>query len=742
MRYTLGSLFLVSLLSVHLAAQPDPYVSGGELLPEQAAYDVGYYDLTLQIDPKKEAIKGTLTVKALILSPLRHFVLDLDPRLTVRRIVETTTSGVEPRSVIRKGGQLWIQLGAERKIGELVELSIQYGGIPRVAPIPPWAGGFTWSRTRDNRYWVATSCQTEGADVWWPVKDHPSDKPDSMAMRFTVPRGYWAVSNGKLVSRTKNPDKTDTFLWKTSVPISPYNVTLNMAPYIRLEQPYKDIEGTEYPLQYWVLPENVEKGRTLLAEAAKQLAFLEKTLGPYPFKKEKFGIVEVPFLGMEHQTVIAYGARYNNDAMTGYNGGFDALLFHEMAHEWFGNLITNRDWKDMWIHEAFTTYLEALYAEHLRGAVAYRAYMNMQEKQIGHAAPVAPVVPVSSKDVPTDVYNKGSWMLHSLRYLLGDDRFFRLLKQFVYPSDDKPVRAHSTPNVRFSDTDEFTRMAEAVAGQPLDWFFEAYLREAKPPVLHITRTRRYTDLVWHTSGQKPFPMPIEVFLEGKSQRVPMSEGRARIWASENLSLVVDPERWVMRGKDAFENRFARPLSEDDFIGRYVIQPGYAFEVWKSEGKLLFRAPGSFVRELTPINERQFEVNAGEAEVLFEVDDRQEVNVLVYKRNQSVITGTRMDFVIPDQFYPLKLPEEILDRFIGRYRVGNAPNAADVVITREKTQLMLQEGGNPPVEIFPISDAVFEWKLLPAQVHFIENTDGLVVGIRIERGTTTISAIKR
>ncbi|HRK74307.1 MAG TPA: hypothetical protein PLL64_08535, partial [Rhodothermales bacterium] len=148
------------------------------------------------------------------------------------------------------------------------------------------------------------------------------------------------------------------------------------------------------------------------------------------------------------------------------------------------------------------------------------------------------------------------------------------------------------------------------------------------------------------------------------------------------------------------------------------------------------------REVSPINERQFEVNAGEAEVLFEVDDRQEVNALVYKRNQSVISGTRMDFVMQDQFYRLKLPEEVLDRFVGRYRVGNAPDAADMVITREETQLLIQEGGNPAVEIFPISESVFEWKLLPAQIHFVENTDGRVMGMRIERETTTISAIKR
>ncbi len=742
MRYTLGLLFLIRFFSIHVVAQPDPYVSGGVLIPEQAAFDVGYYSLSLKIDPKKEAISGSLSVIARITSPIKRFVLDLDPRLSIRQISEHVGGQQVERRFHREGGQVWIELVQERLIGEQVTLTIRYGGIPRVAPIPPWAGGFTWSRTNNDRYWVATSCQTEGADVWWPVKDHPSDKPDSMDVRFNVPKGYWAVSNGKLVSRTPKPDKTETFHWKISVPISPYNVTLNIAPYLRITHPYTTIDGVTMPIQYWVLPENVEKGKVLLVEMAKQLAFLEQKLGPYPFRSEKFGIAETPFLGMEHQTLIAYGGRYKNDAMTGYNGGFDALLFHETAHEWFGNLITNHDWKDMWLHEAFATYLEALYAEYLKGTVAYRVYLNRQEKQIDHAAALAPLAPISSKDVPTDVYNKGSWVLHSLRYLMGDEPFFRLLKAFVYPQTKAGFTADPKSYIRFVDTDAFIRLANEISQKDLGWFFEVYLREAKPPTLHITRTRRYTDLAWHVPGQKPFPMPLEVFVEGKLERVSMEGGHARIWASENVSFVVDPERWVLRGKDEYENRYSRPLSEDDLVGRYIIQPEFAFEVWKSDGKLLFRAPGSYARELNPINERQFEVQGGDAEVMFEVDDRQEVNQLLYKRDEVTMTGTRMDFVIPNQFYRLKLPIDLLERYVGRFRVGDAPQAADIVISRTESRLLLQEGGNPPIEIFPITESLFEWKLLPAQIQFLENEKEEVYGLRIDRGTVSLTANKR
>ncbi len=208
-------------------------------MPEQAAYDVKSYDLDLKIDPEAQTIKGALTAHALVVHPLDWFVMDLDPPLVIDSISLVNAAGKSLHALKyeRRAGKVWISLPQTKQPGEDIRLRIAYGGKPRVAPRPPWVGGFAWSKTKDGQHWFTVTCQNDGADIWFPVKDHPSDKPETTDLHYTVPQPLVAVANGKLQNVVKNQDGTQTFNWHISQPINNYSITLNVAPYSTLVSP-------------------------------------------------------------------------------------------------------------------------------------------------------------------------------------------------------------------------------------------------------------------------------------------------------------------------------------------------------------------------------------------------------------------------------------------------------------------------------------------------------------------------
>lgn len=522
-------------------AQSEPYVSGGELSQEQASYDVTYYNLDLRVDPADSTIAGSVVANARIVQPTQWFVLDLDPRLEVRGVAE---SGV-PLPYRRDEGKLWIDLLITRQAGDEVSVRVQYGGEPRIAPNPPWDGGFTWARTSNGQPWVATSCQTIGADVWWPVKDHPSDEPDSMRIHFTVPKPLVAASNGRLESVQDNGNGWNTYNWFVSTPINVYNVALNLAPYRVVEDTHTGPGGETYPVAFYVLPEDFEQGEAFLEEIHDHLTFFEERFGPYPFRADKYGVAQTPHLGMEHQTIIAYGADFDNTAMTGVDWGFDALHHHELSHEWWGNLVTNVDWSDMWLHEGFGTYTQALYAEELDGMEGYHAYMNGMLGGIQNEQPVAPYGRLNSMEIyGGDIYNKGAWTLHMLRYLAGDSTMSRLLRRMAYP-DPTMEEITDGSQTRFAATSDFTHLAEEMSEMELDWFFETYLRRAELPRLAMILQGNELTLRWDAPIDQPFTMPVEVQLGDEVRRIGMPDGRAVVQVPEDVQPVIDPNNWLL-----------------------------------------------------------------------------------------------------------------------------------------------------------------------------------------------------
>jgi len=521
--------------------------SGGVLRADQACYDVRHYDLALAIDPVSQSIEGRLVMTADVTAASQQLSLDLDNRLVISAL---TVDGMSARWDHSDGRIVVSDL--DLLPGSSVSLSVSYGGQPREAPNPPWDGGFTWDTTAGGKPWIATSCQGAGADLWWPCKDHPSDKPDSMDLTFDVPADLVVASNGTLVSDRLIAPDTRRFHWRVSQPISNYCVALNIAPYLTLTSTVTGVDGHDFPFVYYVLPENVDAARAAMPEFIDHIRFFERTIGPYPFRSEKYGLVETPHLGMEHQTIIAYGNRYRQGEFD-----YDWLHHHEASHEWWANLVTCADWKDMWIHEGFGTYMQALYLEQRFGRPAYRTKMAAARASLKNRRPVAPRETKDSNQIyfapdgsfDNDIYDKGACVLHTLRWTLGDEVFFEGLRRVAYPTAAHRAATDGS-QVRLVDTEDVRALFEQSSGRDLGRFFEVYLRQPALPELSITRTAKALRLQWRAPDGGTLQVPVPVVVDGRSVRVAMPGGSGRLalpaGSGSGIEVLIDPEGWLLR----------------------------------------------------------------------------------------------------------------------------------------------------------------------------------------------------
>jgi aminopeptidase N len=511
-----------------------------------AAYDVIYYDLSIAVDPENRSIEGMMVIHLVVLDTLETVMVHLDPRLEVREVAvrgeregEMASGGFEHRS----DNTVRIPLYGSAVPGTRMEVHIRYGGQPRVAPAPPWDGGFTWATTPDGAPWIATSNQLEGCRLWWPCKDHPSDRADSVRIRVTVPSDLVAASNGRFRGMT-DEGATRTWDWFVSTPINNYAVALNIAPYARVDTLYESVAGDIVPVSFWVLPGQTAAARGVLPEFLDHMRFLEETVGPYPFRADKYGIAFTPFLGMEHQTIIAYGNRFGRNDVLGYDLGFDALHFHELAHEWFANMVSAADWKDFWIHESFSTYLEALYAEHLHGEDGYHRLIDHFRGRVALRNPVALRESASTRELyGQDVYFRGAMVLHSLRFLMGDEAFLLSLRRMAYP-DPALERVTDGSHTRLAHTGEYIEIVNELTGQDLGWFFDVYLYEREMPAIVETRSGNEVRLRWRVPGDLPFPMPIPVEVDGERRTIEF-DGRNEVVVT-GTDVRVDPQRRVFQ----------------------------------------------------------------------------------------------------------------------------------------------------------------------------------------------------
>jgi aminopeptidase N len=549
MTQKLTPLFAVLLLAScgegpEARAQSDPRLSGGPIIPEQASYDVTFYELDLTIDPADRRIDGALTVYADVVHAMDHVVLDLDTTFTVYGAELLGAGAPQALDVERRVGRLWVALPAAARPGDRIGVRVAYGGQPRAVP-PGGFDGFIWTETADGNPWISVSCELFGADIWWPVKDHASDEPDSMALTLTVPEPLYVASNGRLEGVTPNTDGTRTFHWLVSTPINNYGVSLNIANYVALETEYESVSGETIPVTFWVTPEHREEGQTALPEFIDHMRHLEEIAGPYPFRADKYGIAEVPYLGMEHQSVIAYGANFDNAAMTGVDYGYDALHQHELAHEWYGNQVTPANWADLWLNEGHATYAQALYVESRFDVGVARHMMTDMRARITNRQAVAPRAELNTREAYTgDIYFKGAWVLHTLRYLIGDEDFFEVLMQWNNPSP--PVAGETgSCRCRFATTDDFVGLVNEITGTDVGWFFEIYVRQPDLPRLSVTRGETDVTLQWEVPDGLHFPMPIDVRTVDHMQRLEVSPDGVTISVAPGAEYEIDPFGWIL-----------------------------------------------------------------------------------------------------------------------------------------------------------------------------------------------------
>jgi aminopeptidase N len=527
--------------------------SGEPLLAEQALFNVTYLDIDVEVLPDEQAIRADVETHVVAVHPVEWMVLHLDDSLTVQEVFLVEDSGEwMGLEHVHADGLLRAHLPRTFQPGELIRFRVRYGGTPRIAANPPWVGGFTWSTTPSGLPWIASSVQVDGADLWIPVKDHPSDRPDSVALRIVVPSELVAVSMGVDRGVDRLEDGRLGYRWFTSHPISYYNIALNIGPYVTVDSSFTSIDGTVVPVHFWVLPEREADARRQLPGFLDQMTWFEETIGPYPFRSEKYGIAHVPYLGMEHQTIIAYGSDFTDNQW-----GYDWLHQHELAHEWWGNLVTAPDWRDFWIHEGFGTYMQPLYTEHLNGRDAYLREISGYRNNIRNRQPIAPRETRSTKQMyfvgpdytesDGDIYYKGALVLHTLRHFMGDAAFFASLRKMAYPTDAHRNATDGSQS-RFATTEDYRQIVEELMGRDMGWFFEVYVRQNELPTLKMNRTEESAEFEWEVPGGHPFPMTIPVMVDGQLHVVNMPDGRGRIDVGEGANVQVDPEGWVLRAR--------------------------------------------------------------------------------------------------------------------------------------------------------------------------------------------------
>ncbi|WP_284876989.1 M1 family metallopeptidase [Brevundimonas sp. MEB006b] len=557
----LAAASALTLSACATAAQPAPTPTPREstaftlatdqpLTPEQQAMQFDKADLSIKVLPEDKAIDAVAVLDFTAKAPLTALVVELDTLLTISSVqIDGVEVAVDRWS--NPEGRLTVQLPETLATGRSVALRVAYVGQPRVAPRAPWDGGFVWSTAPSGEPWIATAVQGEGCDIFWPCIDSPHGEPGRVDLHITVPSALSAPSNGRFLGKVDHGDGWTTWNWSAKSP-NTYAIALNVGPYEEVSGDYASRFGNTIPMRYWHLKSDTpEQVQALFAQFPKMLDFFEATVGPFPFGDEKMGVVETPHLGMEHQTINAYGNSYKIDGR-----GYDWLLQHEFAHEWFGNQLTNQNADDMWLHEGLGSYMQPLYARWLLGDRYMQRELANQREGLINKYPVVSGTPKTEDEVykgdvgpGNDIYSKGSLISHSLRMLIGDAAFHDAVTRLVYGRAD-PRPGNFAPLYR--STGDFLAIINDFTGRDYGWFFRGYLYNAALPMLTQTRDGNVLKLEWTTGDGGIFPMPLEIEIDGRVQTVAMTGGRGQIAVPAGAHVLIDPQNKVLRQMDVID----------------------------------------------------------------------------------------------------------------------------------------------------------------------------------------------
>lgn len=472
----------------------------GSITPERVWWNLLHYNLDFKVFPSSKSIEGRNQIRYEVLNENQLMQIDLQPPMKIISVLDDH----ESLDFERDGNVYYIKLKKRQKIGAINEITIDFKGTPKISNNPPWDDGFTWKKDKKGTDFIATSCQGGGSSIWWPSKDHMYDEPDQgIALSVTAPKHLVSVANGRLTNIKENLNQTITSTWKVVYPINNYGVNINIGDYVHFSEKYKGKKG-DLDCDYYVLSYNLEKAKKQFKEVSRTLEAFEYWFGPYPFYEDSYKLVEVPYLGMEHQSSVTYGNGYQNGykgidlSESGWGLKFDFIIVHESGHEWFANNITNVDIADMWIHESFTAYSENLFLDYHYGTEACNAYVTGTRKRIQNDKPIIGDYNVNNSG-SGDMYYKGANMLHTLRQIIDNDEKWRSI--LVGLNKDFYHQTVTTQQVE-NYINNFFKI-------DLIPFFNQYLRTTKIPILEYKIQDRELSYKW-SNVVNDFSIPLKI----------------------------------------------------------------------------------------------------------------------------------------------------------------------------------------------------------------------------------------
>ncbi|WP_263379883.1 M1 family metallopeptidase [Granulicella paludicola] len=473
--------------------------------PYRANNDLLSYKLKLRVDPEAKTIAGSNTVRFRMLQPGQKIQLELTPLLTIDSVTFDGKPAKFERDATEKSRTFYVEFPRELKKDSVDEITIAYHGQPVTQGR---FGCFSFDKDKAGKPWITTACEEEGASIWWPNKDQWKDEPqEGMELDIAVPNGLTDVSNGRFVASKDLGDGYTEWQWQVHYPINNYDVALNIGDYQHWNDVHVNKEtGEKTTLDYYALPEDLEKAKVQFAQVPEMLDAYEHYFGEYPFDKDGYKLIQVPYAGMEHQSAVAYGNHFENGYYgrdwtgVGISMKFDFIIIHESGHEWFGNAITAADKSDMWIHEGWTTYLEVLYVEYRWGKADAIRYVNGLKPKVQNERPI--ITPRDTNaEPPQDQYFKGALMLNTLRSVIGDDKkWFADIHDFYQAFKYKTIM-----------TEEVEAWWNKRTGMNLTPFFDEYLRHKDLPVLELKAGAKAGEVEYRwKADEAAFAMPIEI----------------------------------------------------------------------------------------------------------------------------------------------------------------------------------------------------------------------------------------
>ena len=521
------ALFIVSIFFGFMQIQAQNFTRKdslqGGLREERTCYDVLRYDLNIKINPTEKSVIGFNEIKFKIDDDTQKIQVDLFDNMKIESIVWNN----KKLSYTREYHAVFIDFPEVLKKGTTQTITFNYFGNPKVAKNAPWDGGFVFNKDKKGNPWIGVAVQGTGASLWYPCKDSQTDEPDNGAtIKVAVPNGLMNVSNGRFLGSTDLKDGYTRWDWEVKNPINNYDITVNIADYVHIHDHYEGLD-----LDYYVLRENEEKARKHFDNDVKPMMnCFQSKFGKYPFYEDGYKLVETPYLGMEHQSAVAYGNKYKKGYLgmdlsgTGAGMFFDYITIHETGHEWFGNSITSKDIADMWIHEGFTTYTETVFIECMKGYDQAMKYINGQANNVRNDKPIIGQFGVN-REGSGDMYYKGSLLLNTIRHIINDDvKWWKLLYNYS-----------ETFKKQIIDTKTVVDYFNKESGIDLTSVFNQYLTTTNIPKLMLSKSGNKLIYLWQNVNDN-FNMPVDIVINDKTIRLNPKTTKQELKISKKIEL--------------------------------------------------------------------------------------------------------------------------------------------------------------------------------------------------------------